>query len=154
VKALIDSSVLIAALVEAHSRHEKAFPWLQSKGAAKYKASLRHTPSRKHTRYSQRCPWPRALPPAAAWALVEHSVLPFVKTIDLSAEEVQRVVQRISRKGLAGGVVNDALIAEAAAKAGADCLVTLNLLDFRRVMKAGGMEVREPQGRGRAEAWA
>ncbi len=82
--------------------------------------------------------------PAAAWALLEHSVLPFVKTIDLSAEEVQGVVQRISRRGLAGGVVYDALIAEAAAKAGADCLVTLNLGDFRRVMKAGGTDVREP----------
>jgi len=82
--------------------------------------------------------------PAAAWALVEHSVLPFVQAIELSAEEVRGVVQRLSRMGLAGGVVYNALIAEAAAKAGADCLITLNPSDFRRVLKAGEMEVREP----------
>jgi predicted nucleic acid-binding protein len=144
VNALLDSSVLIAALVEAHSRHGKAFPWLRSIRSGEIQGLIAsHSVAETYAVLSTLPMAPR-ITPAAAWALLEHSVLPFVKVVDLSAEEVQGVVRKISRNGLAGGVVYDALIAEAAAKAGADCLVTLNPSDFRRVTKTGGVEVREP----------
>ena len=54
------------------------------------------------------------------------------------------LIQRLARRGLAGGVVYDALIAAAALTAQADCIVTLNPGDFQRVVPAGTLEVREP----------
>jgi hypothetical protein len=66
-----------------------------------------------------------------------------LRLVDLPAAVVQGVVERLSRRGLAGGVVYDALIAEAAAQGGADCLFTLNPGDFHRVMESGSIEVRE-----------
>jgi predicted nucleic acid-binding protein len=82
--------------------------------------------------------------PSAAWALLEHSVLPYVQTVDLEAAAVRQVVERLSRQGLAGGVVYDALIAAAAMEARADSIVTLNAADFQRVVPAGTLDVREP----------
>ena len=82
--------------------------------------------------------------PSAAWALVEHTILPFVQAVELSAQETQLVVRRLSRQGLAGGVVYDALIAEAAMKAGAECIVTPNVSDFRRVTQGISLSIREP----------
>jgi predicted nucleic acid-binding protein len=50
----------------------------------------------------------------------------------------------LSRQGVAGGVVYDALIAEAAMKAGAECIVTLNIRDFHRVTQGLPLSIREP----------
>jgi predicted nucleic acid-binding protein len=82
--------------------------------------------------------------PSAAWALVEHSILPFAKAIHLTASETALAVQRVSRQGLAGGVVCDALIAEAARKGGVECIVTLNTADFQGVSAGDSLEIREP----------
>jgi predicted nucleic acid-binding protein len=58
--------------------------------------------------------------------------------------ETQLVVQRLSRHGVSGGAVYDALIAEAAMKAGAECIVTLNISDFHRVTQGISLSIREP----------
>jgi predicted nucleic acid-binding protein len=144
VKALLDSSVLIAALVEGHARHGNAFPWLRSIRSDTVEGLIAaHSIAETYAVLSSLPISPR-ITPAAAWALVEHSVLPFVQSIELTTDEVRGVMRRLSRMGLADGVVYDALIAEAAGKAGADCLITLNPSGFRRVLSAGVMEVREP----------
>jgi predicted nucleic acid-binding protein len=67
-----------------------------------------------------------------------------VQAVDLSDQETQVVVQRLSRQGFAGGVVYDALIAEAATKGGAECLVTLNVSDFQRIAQGTSLSIREP----------
>jgi len=82
--------------------------------------------------------------PSTSWALIEHSILPFVQSVELSAAETQGVVQRLSRQGFAGGMVYDALIAEAAAKGKAEVVVTLNINDFRRVAQGMSPSIREP----------
>ena len=48
--------------------------------------------------------------PVAAWTLLEHNVLPFMQSIDLTADDVRQAIARLSRQGHAGGVVYDALI--------------------------------------------
>jgi hypothetical protein len=55
--------------------------------------------------------------PSAAWALLEHSVLPYVQTVGLAAAAIRQAVERLSRQSLAGGVVYDALIAAAVMEA-------------------------------------
>ena len=143
-KALLDSSVLIAALVESHARHGNAFPWLGRIRKAEVQGFIAaHSIAETYAVLSSLPINPR-IAPSAAWALVEHSVLPFVQCVELSAEDVRSVIQRLSSRGLAGGVVYDALIAEAAAKAEADWLITLNLSDFKRVMEGQRTEIREP----------
>ena len=143
-KALLDTSILVAALVEAHPRHTQAFPWLQKTRDADSRGLIAtHSVAETYAVLTSLPLSPR-IAPSAAWALLEHSVLPYVQTVDLAAADVRQVVERLSRQGLAGGVVYDGLIAAAAMAANADCIVTLNTADFRRVLPAGTLEVREP----------
>ncbi len=143
-RALLDTSTLVAALVEAHGRHAQAFAWLR-KGRDADAGLLLATHSIAET-YAvlSSLPLSPRITPSAAWALLEHSVLPYVQTVDLTAADVRQAVERLARRGLAGGVVYDALIAAAALTAQADCIVTLNPGDFQRVVPAGTLEVREP----------
>ena len=55
------------------------------------------------------------------------------------------VLVEVSGLGLSGGVVYDALIAQAAKKAGADRLLTLNETDFRRVWPDAAGRIASPE---------
>ena len=143
-RALFDTSVLIAGLVEAHGKHVQSFPWLQKIRHAEVQGLIAaHSIAETYAVLSTLPVSPR-ITPSAAWALLEHSILPFVQAVDLSDQETQVVVQRLSRQGFAGGVVYDALIAEAATKGGAECLVTLNVSDFQRIAQGTSLSIREP----------
>ena len=133
-----------AALVEGHHRHAQAFPWLLRTRDAEFQGLIAtHSIAEAYAVLSSLPVSPR-ITPSAAWALVEHSVLPYVQAVDVSASDVRRVVERLSRQGLVAGVVHDALIAAAAAKGEADCIVTLNVEDFRRVVDTDRLVVRAP----------
>ena len=143
-KVLLDTSVLVAALVEAHPRHDQAFPWLSRLRQEGILGSISaHSIAETYAVLSALPVSPR-ITPSAAWALIEHSVLPFVGTVALTGTETGEVARRLSRQGLSGGIVYDALIAEAAVKAGVEVLLTLNPRDFRRVVLADRPELREP----------
>jgi predicted nucleic acid-binding protein len=143
-KALLDTSFLVAALVEAHPRHPQAFPWLPRLRRGEVEAVLATHAIAEADAVLSSLPTSPRIGPVAAWALLEHGVLPFAEAVDLSAIEVQHVIRRMSQKGLSGGVVYDALIAAAGLKARADCMVTLHPADFRRVVEEDGIEIREP----------
>ena len=143
-RALFDTSVLIAGLVEAHGKHVQSFPWLQKIRHAEVQGLIAaHSIAETYAVLSTLPVSPR-ITPSAAWALLEHSILPFVQAVDLSDQETQVVVQRLSRQGFAGGVVYDALIAEAAKKGKAECVVTLNVSDFQRIAQGTSLSIREP----------
>ncbi|MGA2974045.1 MAG: PIN domain-containing protein [Spirochaetia bacterium] len=143
-KAVLDTSVLVSGLVEAHARHAATFPWLQKIRNDDVQGVIAlHSIAETYAVLSTLPVSPR-IAPSAAWVLVEHTILPFVQAVELSAMETQLVVQRLSRQGLAGGVVYDALIAEAAMKAGAECIITLNVSDFRRATQGMSISIREP----------
>lgn len=143
-KVLLDTSVLVAALVEAHPRHAQAFPWLQRMRSADVQAVIAAHSIAEIFAMLTLLPLRPPIAPSAAWTLVEQSVLPFVETVDLSSSEVREAIQNLSRRGLTGGVTYDALIAETARKAHAECIITLNGGDFRRVVQEDTPVIREP----------
>ena len=143
-RVLFDTSVLVAALVEAHDRHARAFPWLQRARAAEVQGLIAMHSMAETCAVLASLPLSPCIAPVAAWTLLEHSVLAFMQSVDLTADDVRQVLARLSRQGLAGGVVYDALIAAAVLAAGAECILTLNPGDFRRVLPAGTLDVREP----------
>lgn len=143
-RVLLDTSILVAALVEAHARHAQAFPWLQRTRDADFQGLIATHSIAETYAVLTSLPLSPRIAPSAAWALLELSVLPYVQTVDLAAADVRQAVECLSRHGLAGGVVYDALIAAAAIEAHAECIVTLNAGDFRRVVPAGTLDIRDP----------
>jgi predicted nucleic acid-binding protein len=143
-KVLFDTSVLVAASVQAHPMHQRALPWLDrarnprdialhvaAHSVAELYAVLTTLPLR-----------PRISPPTAA-RLIHDNVQAVAKLVPLSASEYASVVTDLAERGLSGGIIYDALIARAAKKSGVAQLVTLNPDDFRRAWPDGSKIILE-----------
>jgi len=133
VRVLFDTSVLVAAIVEAHPRHEQAAAWLRRARAGEIEfLAAAHSLAELYSTLSTLPARPR-ISPAAAWQLVRENVATAARLIALSTTDYTATLERAAETALAGGVIYDALIARAAEIAGADHLLTLNAADFRRI---------------------
>lgn len=143
-RVLLDTSVLVAALVRSHPRHAAALPWLARARSgelglvvaahclAELDATLTTLPVR-----------PR-ISPHTAVRLREENLPEATEVVALTTDDYGAVLGRVAALDLAGGVVYDALIARAAEVAGVDRLVTLNERDFRRVWPEGEERIAGP----------
>ncbi len=132
-KVLLDTSVLVAAMVEAHPGHLRALPWLQQTKQGKITAIVvSHTLAELYSVLTSLPLQPR-ISPSTAWHLIKENILSTVEVVNLSQEDYKAVLEHLSQQNLAGGATYDALIAHAASKAGVDQLVTFNEKDFRKV---------------------
>lgn len=143
-KVLLDTSVLVTALVEPHPEHLRALPWLTS---AKSKSSelviSSHTIAEVYAVLSTLPVSPR-ISPGLAWRLINESILSKVSVVSLTSSEYIATVKHLSDLGLSGGAVYDALIVKAAVKSGADRVVTFNMNDLRRVWPEGASRIVTP----------
>jgi predicted nucleic acid-binding protein len=139
VTALLDTSVVIASLDADEPRHAACDRLLCAGGHRLYAHALAESFAiLTGGRMSRR------LGPAAAASLIEDSVLPFVQLIHLSGREVMRVLADAEQRGARGGAIYDLLHLQAARKAGADALVTLDVRDFEALRRPGDPRVEQP----------
>lgn len=143
-RVLLDTSVLVAAMVESHPMHVAAYPWLKrAKDRQVSGIVAAHSVADLYAVLTTLPVQPR-ITPAVAHELVKHNVLDILDVIPLSAEDYEVVIDQISVLGISGGATYDALIVQAAANAGADQIVTLNEGDFRRVAPTLAVRVVSP----------
>lgn len=131
-RALLDTSALIATLHLGHPGHDWASE--QRQRAAEFLISS-HTLAEAYKVLTVH-PHIR-LPPDTARQLLSK-VQEKVDSVSLTETDYAAALARCAAQGLAGAVVFDALVAQAALKAGAEALVTLNPKDFQRL----GADVR------------
>jgi len=144
VKVLLDTSVLVAAMVESHPAHERALPWLQQAKRKEITAFVAsHTLAELYAVLT-RLPVQPPISPATAWQLIRENVLDALEVVSLSADDYRIVLEHLSQTGIVGGATYDALIAHAALKATTDQLVTLNDRDFRRIYPALSEQIATP----------
>ena len=143
-RVLLDTSVLLAALVRSHPRHAEARPWLVRARAGEIVIVLAaHTLAELHATLTTLPVRPR-ISPHTADRLRTDNLPGTTEIVALTADDYRSVVQRVVELGLAGGVIYDALIARAAEIGRADRLVTLNESDFRRAWPAGADRITSP----------
>lgn len=136
-KVLFDTSVLVAAIVEGHPHHERAYRWLdRARGGGLTYLVAAHSVAELYAVLSSYPARPRLTPGLAA-RLVFDNVTSAARLVALSGQEYAAVVRGLAELSLTGGVVYDALIARAAWKAAAQRLLTLNPRDFLRVWPEG-----------------
>jgi predicted nucleic acid-binding protein len=146
VKAFFDASVLVAAFVPAHPRHEAAFDRARRALSGEFRlVTCTHTVAEVYSVLTTLPLSPRITPGAAARILRENLVQR-AELQPLSAEDYLDVVGRVAELGLAGGVVCDALAGRAAQLAGAEVIYTFNPRDFRRVLPDAAIRIEEPAG--------
>jgi predicted nucleic acid-binding protein len=124
----IDSSVIIAGLLDWHEFHDRAFRALKKEKARE--ELLVPLPALIES-YSvmTRLPSPHRLQPEAAYELL-HDLFGEARIVTLSTGNAWSFVRDCVGEAIAGGRVYDAAIATAAIEAGASKLLTLNPRDF------------------------
>jgi len=132
-KVLFDTSILVAAMVETHKYHAKAIDWLTRVKEKEISGAVgAHTLAELYAVLTTLPIFPR-ISPVIALRLIEHNVFPFFEVIELTKEDYQSLIKRLAEQNVRGGALYDALIAEAASKAKADMLITLNPAHFQQV---------------------
>jgi predicted nucleic acid-binding protein len=132
-KMLLDTSVLVAAMVEVHPAHEWAPPWLQRDKRKEVTAVVAsHTLAELYSILT-RLPLQPQISPALAWKLIQENVLATIEVVSLLEDDYRAILEYLSQTGIVGGATYDALIVHAALKAMVDQIATLNAKDFRRI---------------------
>jgi len=143
-KILLDTSVLVAALVEPHPQHDRALPWLRkAKDEELELAVSSHTLAELYAVLSTLPVSPR-ITPGLALRLIRESVEPAASVISLSSSDYLTTIKRMSELGISGGAIYDALIVRAAQKAEADRVLTFNVSDFKRIWPEGAAHIAAP----------
>jgi predicted nucleic acid-binding protein len=142
--ALFDTSVLVAALVEAHPHHAVAFPWLRRAHSGAVQGLVCAHGLAETFAVLTTLPHLPRIPPEAARQVIRESVEAKLRVVPLGAADYSQVLRRLAGAGLSAGIVYDALAARAAEKRGAERIVTLNRRDFDRVAPLFGVGVTAP----------
>lgn len=142
-KVLFDTSVLIAAMVVNHPRHAICIPWLERGKSGQIQGLIStHTLAEVYSVLT-RLPLKPPIPPELAQRLIKENLQQF-EVIPLTSDDYQIVIEMMVNLNLTGGGIYDALIAQAAIKADATILLTLNPKHFIRLGEHIANCVQEP----------
>lgn len=132
-RILLDTSVLIAAMVESHPAHIRALPWLQRiKAGTDTGFVAAHSLAELYAILSILPVQPR-ISSATAHRLIKRDVLDICQVISLSVQDYVAIIDHLSKSNIVGGVIYDAVILYSAFKVEIDRILTLNKKDFFRI---------------------
>ncbi|HEV7405638.1 MAG TPA: PIN domain-containing protein [Chthoniobacteraceae bacterium] len=135
----VDSSVLVAAIVEAEADHLVCVALLRKGGLLVNTHALAETFS---ARTGGRLKFQAS--PAAAVQAIERAVLPRVEALALAFSECLAAIREAHGRGIRGGAIYDYLHLAAARTRAAPRLYTLNLGHFRAFWRPGDPEIVHP----------
>jgi predicted nucleic acid-binding protein len=128
----LDSSVIVAALLSWHERHNAAAKAVERALAGKGGIVVPSHALFESFAVMTRLPAPHRLAASDAFALLRDNFAS-AHIATLGARGVWPILQKLAQLGLAGGITYDAIILEAATAAGATELLTLNERDYDRL---------------------
>ena len=132
IKALFDTSVLVAALWVDHPLHSPCIHWLQKVKTGKIEGVIvTHTLAELYSTLTALPIKPR-LSPRLAQQLIRDNITSF-EIIALTVNDYQMIINQMINLHLTGGAIYDALIAQVVSKVKVDRLLTLNSKHFTRL---------------------
>lgn len=134
----LDSSVLVAALVEDEPHHEACLPLLGRKAVVWSHALAETFATLTGGRLGQR------VAPDVAAELIESSLVPRLRLVELAAADIVKALRQTNAIGIRGGAFYDYLHLVAARKSGASALYTLNARHFMALARAGDPRIEAP----------
>ncbi len=135
----LDSSVLVAALVEDEPTHNSCLQLLRGKGLVAWNHALAETfatltGGRLGIRVS----------PAIALQLIESSLVPRLRFIELKTGEMLAAIRRSHAAGARGGAICDLLHLAAARLSAAKTLYTLDARHLEAIAGKGDPRIEVP----------
>jgi predicted nucleic acid-binding protein len=132
-KVFFDTSVLVAAIIEAHPKHGNSLTWLQKVRKKGIKGVISvHTLLELYSILTTLPLSPKIYPSLAA-NLIKENILVDFEVIKYSADDYVKLLEELSKGNVSGGASYDGLILYAARKIKVDKILTLNVNDFVRV---------------------
>ena len=132
-KVLLDTSVLIAAVIAKHDAHAKAFPLLQRVQNGKDDGFVAAHSLAEMYAILTKIPPPYRHSPEQALLSIEENVLKHFKVASLAGSDYAALIREAALAGIQGGTIYDALLLKSAEKANPDRIYTLNLKHFLAV---------------------
>lgn len=132
-RVLLDTSTLIAALIETHPFHKPAFKCLEKVGQKNYKGFVSAHSLAELYAILTRLPVKPPILPNEAQELIKDSVISICEIVSLTSDDYNAVIEHLAQLDIIGGAVYDALIMHVASKIQIDSIITLNEKDFKRV---------------------
>jgi predicted nucleic acid-binding protein len=137
--ALLDSSVLIAALIRDEARHHQCLDLLLEGEHFIYAHALLETfATLTGGRLGNR------VDADFASRLLRETIVPQVQIIEMTVGDILDATAQARQHGVRGGGIYDYLHLVAARKAKAETLYTLNVSDFEAIWRKGDPEVKCP----------
>ncbi len=131
VKALFDTSVLVAAFWSNHPKHSSCITRLKQVKSGKIQGIIcTHTLAELYSVLTG-LPINPSLSPQIVQQLITENLAEF-EVISLSSEDYHTVINKMVTLNLTGGSIYDALITQVVFKGEVDQLLTLNPNHFRR----------------------
>lgn len=126
-----DTSVLIAAIIEKHPNHEKAFYRLNEavRGNIGFIVST-HTLAELFSVLTGMPSSPKISPSQAKFLIEKNTGS--AKIIEINSKDYHNVISLLAELNLSGGIIYDALSVYTAGKAKADYILTFNENDFKK----------------------
>ena len=143
-RVLIDTSVLVAALIPGHPHNGTAAPFVKAAQSGNFEFVFSAHSLAEVFAVLTRYPITPRIAPRAAWNLIEADVLKYARVVALSADDYRDIVESQARQNLPGGLIYDAVIARAAELANVDYLATYNLAHFHRVWPSKAGQILRP----------
>lgn len=130
---LFDTSVLVAGFVESHPEHKTVIRWFKkvNKGEISLVVAA-HSLAECYAVLTKLPLSPKILPSVAQHLILEN-ISKLGKSVSLAGDDYLSIILRLSKLGLSGGIIYDAILLKTAEKAKAKHLLTLNIRDFVRL---------------------
>lgn len=141
---VFDSSVLVAALLQAHPRHAASLAVVSRAVRGEVKGLIANHTALETYAVLTRLPLSPRLQPALARRMVFENFERRLQWAPLSAADYKKILQDASDLGASGGAVYDLIPCWVAKKSGANRLYTWNARDFLRLWPEGRDVIAAP----------
>jgi predicted nucleic acid-binding protein len=128
-----DTSVLIAAFVRAHPKHENSLPWLQKVRKKEIEGVISAHSLLESYSILTTLPLSPKIYPSLAIELIKENVIASFKIIKYSSDDYIRLLDELAAGNIIGGASYDGLILYAARQIKIDKILTLNINYFIRI---------------------
>lgn len=143
-RALLDTSTLIAAMLPDHVHHAHAMPWLSQAKSGSFEFICSAHSLVEIYAVLTRLPRTPHIGPDEALRLIQENVRSCARVYSLLSDEYTTLLEFLAQNKIVGGAVYDAIIARAGELTTVDYLVTLNVTDFQRVWPSGAGRIVSP----------
>jgi predicted nucleic acid-binding protein len=132
-KVFLDTSVLVASVIQKHESHERAYALLERVQNGKDEGVVSAHSLAEMYSVLTKLPQPFRHAPEQALLSIEENVVKHFKIASLTGSDYTLLIREAALSGIQGGTIFDALLLRCAAKGGAENIFTLNLKHFQNI---------------------